>query len=83
MSQQAEHKWAVGEWVMITHSLKDMCIVGRIRKLGGRYGGIVIDTYYRYDPTGQDGPSSFPGQWPTGEGSELHIELIAPPEDAR
>lgn len=71
----------VGDWVIITHKEKELCIVGQVTVCESvHYGtGIVIDTYYRYDPYRFD--ERYPGEWPTAL-NHLHVELFGgqPPE---
>jgi len=70
----------VGDWVIITHREKELCIVGQVTRASSTHytPGIAIDTYYSYDPAKYD--KRWPGEWPTAL-NHLRVEPFGgPPE---
>lgn len=75
-------KFEVGDWVIITHRNKPLCIVGRVLKLAKMDSGasaVEVDAIWHYDPLNID--QYQPNMWPI-EWADLHVEHCGPPDGA-
>lgn len=72
-----------GDWVIITHKHKPLCVIGQVaERASSRYGdGFVLENTYRFDPEGID--DLYPNEWPAYyRGSQFVYEKLGEPPAA-